>query len=625
MSADSYETSSERASSKQTIADAFASGLTESISAPLSGAAELLGGPKREPKAHQASDSGANNTANQAGHMLGSALLFVATTAGVRRLFPGAGKLAPISAGGILGGVAETESGTLTERLQNAAIGAGTVSMLEFAPLGLSRLGIRGQYGQTAISGGLAGTFHVQADSLLKHGQTASLADTVMSGGLWAGTGVAFTAGGKLLSNRRGEQQTRTPLTQEELLAGRQRAQAELDRHFTQLPGLEVGRTATANNRITVGATSEMAKMYNAARESIGRAEVLAYTPHGLEGRFGTVFSISKDGRLMTANHVVKDAVDITIFDRNMRTHRARVISGSDGTDLAVIQLVDKASYGAFKPLPLGSGSAEGIHSAFGHPNGWRDLFAAPGRPKNSPFARAIEQRYEMQAIEGFSGAPIIADGAVQAVYVQGARSNHLEAIGRPIKYGENLLSTLKIEPAANAPHYALPRPKLDLRLIRTFNVGDQNAGLANLEKLFGKGFGQDRPQDFFHSKVKTVQMPGTTSGDLTMKMQFLPAEQQIVIRPIALDGKPISSEMTWPNSQLRVASSKLEVRLGPDGKPHTMVSYDDPALILQKGFDYRGENNYLTTLQQRTVPKWMQLLPPHLRFERLMRTGSGS
>jgi S1-C subfamily serine protease len=601
-----------------TVVDQFASGLADSVSAPITGAAELFGGPRQIPaQAPGLRNSGtgdSTSTAHSAGEMLGSALVFVATTAAIRRFLPGAGRLTPVFAGAALGGLTETPNNSIAERLTGAALGAGTVSLLEFAPAGLNKIGLKSTLGQIGVSGAAAGIFHAQADSLFKTGHTASLADTVMSGATWAGTGMAFSAGGKLLAPRQ--------LTNAE---AQQKATVEYNSHYTELPGLQVGMPAKPESTINVAAGSELAQTYNIAKQSVGRAEVLAYGPQGgLEGRFGTVFSVSNDGKLVTANHVVDGAVDTTVFDSNMRAHQATVVSQNKSADLAVLQLKDPASFKAFPPLPLGTGSTEGsVYAAYGHPNGWRELYVAPGQPMTSPRPN-MSQHYQMHGVEGLSGAPIVADGAVQAVFIQGARSNRFDAIGTPIKHAEYLIDKITQQPAANDAIFA-GKPQLNLQMIRSFMIGDSSAATANLERMFGSKFTSERPAEFFHAKVKTVPMPGTESGDLTMKMQYLPAEQQVVIRPIAVDGKPIPQDLKWPGSKLNIASSRLEVRLSPEGKPLSMVSYDDPVLTLQQGFNYRGTaaENYLAGLQQTKIPKWMQLLPPHLRFERLTRSGS--
>jgi serine protease Do len=65
----------------------------------------------------------------------------------------------------------------------------------------------------------------------------------------------------------------------------------------------------------------------------------------------GSGFIIDRDGRILTNNHVVRDASEITVTLSDKRTFKATVIGQDPATDVAVIQI--KAS-GALPTLPLG-------------------------------------------------------------------------------------------------------------------------------------------------------------------------------------------------------------------------------------------------------------------------------
>ncbi len=619
MASDSNMDAEHRRDGDPGIIDAFASGLKEAVAQPFNGASELLGGPK----SHQEplNLEGASKFSHDFGTMLGSAAMFVSVTKFTRRLFPGAGKLAPISAGAGLGFLAPTEDGNLAERFQHAAIGAGTATFLELGPSALTRVGIRGSLVQNTISGGAAGGFHTQADSISRHGELASLSDTMLGAGTWAGTGLTFTAAGRIFS-RRGESAVVAGKGQD---APPSPSGSTKSNGLIELPGLELGVPIKHGGMLSVAPGSEIAKMYAGAQGSIGRAEVLAVSATGAtEGRLGTVFSVSKDGRMLTANHVVEKALDVTIFDHAQKPHGARVVASNPQLDIAVLQLKDPASFAAFEPLPLATGGA-GLranpanvmtHTAFGHPNGWRELHATRGTPINN-FRHSVTTRFLMPGQEGLSGAPMIADGAVQSILIQGARTNGAEVIGTPIHHGIKLLEGLPKEATVSGALSA--SPKLDLQLIRSFKIGDQSAAAANLDKLFGPNFTTtELPPSFFHARVKTVPLKGAgeASDALTMKMQYNPAEQQLSVQPIAFNGKPIG-EVTWPNSTVRIDSAKIVVKFDATGKPEAMVSHNDPGGVLQQGFNYRGENNYLADLKPAKPRDWMDLFPPALRFRR--------
>src|SRR5688572_8894592 len=66
----------------------------------------------------------------------------------------------------------------------------------------------------------------------------------------------------------------------------------------------------------------------------------------------GSGFLIDRDGRILTNNHVVRDASEITVTLSDKRTFKAKVIGQDPATDVAVIQI--KAS-GNLPILPLGN------------------------------------------------------------------------------------------------------------------------------------------------------------------------------------------------------------------------------------------------------------------------------
>lgn len=393
-------------------------------------------------------------------------------------------------------------------------------------------------------------------------------------------------------------------------------ALGEYQQYFKDLPGLQPVGPARFGTKLNVAAGSELATTYEMMQGTVGRAEVLAKDPvEGIVGRHGTVFGVTTDGKLMTVNHVTENALDVTVFDSAERAHRARVIGANPARDLAVLQLQDASSFSAFKPVKLaGSLDAanDGVFAAFGHPNGWRELHVAPGRLAPRQFQAGVTTRYNMSAQEGFSGSPIVRDGQVESVYRQGI--GQTEVLGTPAHHAQELLDNAVATESGAAASGA--KPKFDFQLIKSFRIHDQAAASENLSKMFGGALTGERPAEFFHSRVRTVPLPGTESGAVTMQMQYLPAEGQVVIRPIAFDGKPIAGDAVWPRTSMKAGQSRLVVALDENGLPKHMTSYNDPGNILQEGFNYRGENNYLATLQQRPTPVWQRMLPAALRFK---------
>ncbi len=68
----------------------------------------------------------------------------------------------------------------------------------------------------------------------------------------------------------------------------------------------------------------------------------------------GSGFIITDDGRILTNNHVVRDAADITVTLNDKRTFKAKVVGADPGTDVAVIKIDGKD----LPTLPLGDSDA---------------------------------------------------------------------------------------------------------------------------------------------------------------------------------------------------------------------------------------------------------------------------
>jgi len=62
----------------------------------------------------------------------------------------------------------------------------------------------------------------------------------------------------------------------------------------------------------------------------------------------GSGFIIEKDGRILTNNHVIRDASDITVILNDKRKFKAKVVGSDPSTDVAVIKInADRSPDGA--------------------------------------------------------------------------------------------------------------------------------------------------------------------------------------------------------------------------------------------------------------------------------------
>lgn len=588
---------------------AFAGSFIDALRQPLTGVEQLAGlknssGARDVVGPAAGQESTLTHWAHTAGSFAGSAALFIGTTGLLRRL-PFAGTIAPVLAGAGLGFLQPTSDNEgINTRIGNSLLGAGTVSLLEFGPKVLGGMKLSGavdsQLGRLAVSSAVAGAFNVQGESLLHKGTFASASETTLAALTWAGTGAAFhglgradeTFGGNKPLSWEPAPGAGSELMSAPMMEPIQHAPVEAKMIPTLVPGVPDAIDSTS--RVMAG--SDLDRIYQQAQQSVGRVEILAVGKQGLEGRYGSAFAVSP-GRLATADHVATGAVDVTIFDAQGKAHAAHVVGQDPITDLAVLELKNASSHDAFKPLPVSNIRPDEIADAqvvaLGYPNGWSTLFASPGSVTRS-HQPVFETKLLLHGTEGNSGGPLVnmADGSVLGVFKSGSRNSHFETISTPSPHLVKLLERLtgKLAPTV---------PEIPVQTSSYYQIGDKNSATSNLSKLFGQEYGTTRPPEFFHSKVKTtpVQLDSGTH-DLTMKVQYLPSESVIKIVPIAIDKGQLSNDMHWPGTEIPIVSSELTMTLDSLGNPTGMTTTNDPLRVLQQGFNYRGSDNYLATLE---------------------------
>jgi len=180
-------------------------GFAHSVHSHIDGAKQAFGA-KIEATPHTA-----ENGANQVGHVLGEASLFVGTAIVFKKLPLASeiaeGKIAAVAGGALMGfttPLAENQGGA--ERLSNTALGAGTMAMLEFAPKLMDQIpaiaklpetGLGRSFLSYGLSSGMAGFANTEGQALLKTGQSASLSDLAIGTATWMALGTA----GKQVAN----------------------------------------------------------------------------------------------------------------------------------------------------------------------------------------------------------------------------------------------------------------------------------------------------------------------------------------------------------------------------------------------------------------------------------------
>lgn len=371
-----------------------------------------------------------------------------------------------------------------------------------------------------------------------------------------------------------------------------------------EIPLLQVGEEASLSSKVTVAKFGDLGKLYSSMSGKVGRVEVLAQEEGGMVGRFGTAFSVGNDGRMVTNHHVVDNALDLTIFDRFGRAHQAEVIRSLPIHDLALIQLKNPAAASRFSPVAVeGSGviknnaAGEPLFSV-GFPNGWQKPFLSPGETLSAVRVDPLNMRIKLHAENGNSGGPIIdSEGRLVGVLKQGDRSNHDVTILTPAESVTALVETAKFAGRSEVAPVVVNR--------QYYEIADSKAAAGNVEKLFPLDKRIDGTSDFFHSKITRVLMPTRDSrlSELMLRSQYQPATRQIVVEPLALDGKALTTDAVWPGSSVPIKSSKLVVSLDRSQAPVSMEGINDPNLFLRRAFDHKSTGNYLASLEGKAAP----------------------
>lgn len=188
--------------------------------------------------------------------------------------------------------------------------------------------------------------------------------------------------------------------------------------------GMTIGQIYRLN---APGVVQITAKIYTQARDPIFG------TPYGFateEKALGSGFVLSKDGYILTNDHVVHNAESIRVSFSNNDSLAARIVGADPTTDVAVLKVSAKSR--AFKPLQLGNSDGVSIGDsvvALGNPFGYTrtvtsGIVSALQRRIQSPNAQTIDHIIQTDAAinPGNSGGPLI-DTRGQVVGVNAAIS----------------------------------------------------------------------------------------------------------------------------------------------------------------------------------------------------------
>ena len=201
-------------------------------------------------------------------------------------------------------------------------------------------------------------------------------------------------------------------------------------------------------------------------------------------GSLGSGFVVSKDGYVVTNNHVIDGADEIYVKFSNGREYRTKLVGTSPEVDIAVLKIDSNET---FKPLEFANSDQVQIGQwsiAFGNPLGLNDsmtvgIVSAAGR--SSLGIEEIENFIQTDAAinQGNSGGPLIditgkVIGVNTAIYSQSGGS-----VGIGFAIPANLAMTVKDSIIANGkferPYIGVSLGNLDQDKVKALNLKSSN------------------------------------------------------------------------------------------------------------------------------------------------------
>ena len=201
-------------------------------------------------------------------------------------------------------------------------------------------------------------------------------------------------------------------------------------------------------------------------------------------GSLGSGFVVSKDGYVVTNNHVIDGADEIYVKFSNGREYRTKLVGTSPEVDIAVLKIDSNET---FKPLEFANSDQVQIGQwsiAFGNPLGLNDsmtvgIVSAAGR--SSLGIEEIENFIQTDAAinQGNSGGPLIditgkVIGVNTAIYSQSGGS-----VGIGFAIPANLVTTVKDSIIATGkfekPYIGVYLDNLDENKVKALNLKSSN------------------------------------------------------------------------------------------------------------------------------------------------------
>ena len=287
-------------------------------------------------------------------------------------------------------------------------------------------------------------------------------------------------------------------------------------------------------------------------------------------GSLGSGFVVSKDGYVVTNNHVIDGADEIYVKFSNGREYRTKLVGTSPEVDIAVLKIDSNET---FKPLEFANSDQVQIGQwsiAFGNPLGLNDsmtvgIVSAAGR--SSLGIEEIENFIQTDAAinQGNSGGPLIditgkVIGVNTAIYSQSGGS-----VGIGFAIPANLVMTVKDSIIATGkfekPYIGIYLGNLDTDKVKALNLKSSNGVFVAGTVPNGPAATAGITKNDVITAVdgKEVNSAGAFVGEIAAKKVG-----QSVKLTIFRSGKPIEVSVTLiktPNAieQQRIMQEKLQ------------------------------------------------------------------
>jgi serine protease Do len=247
----------------------------------------------------------------------------------------------------------------------------------------------------------------------------------------------------------------------------------------------------------------------------------------------GSGFIIDKEGHILTNNHVVRDASDITVTLSDHRKFKAKVVGSDPSTDVAIIK-IDAAD--ALPSVPLGDSDeirigdwAIAIGNALGELDGTLTVgvISAKGRSNLSIVGGSPAYQYFIQTDAsinfGNSGGPLL-NIRGEAIGINTAINPSGEGIGFaiPINLAKNISRQLIASGKVTRGYLGIMPQELTPELAETW-------GLKNTKGILVGSVSNDTPAAVAGFKVKDVitAFDGKTVDDV-QRFRFLVADTPV-------------------------------------------------------------------------------------------------